>query len=259
MWNRGLTDAEAAYVSSSTATTPPELPIPGPPPPPPANPPQNTTAPSISQLFTAGGPTGTYFCNSGTWTNLPSPPGYTYRWIATENGKAVPIGGRSDVQPHERDLRLPDRLRGDGPGTDHAGHGDEQLGVLHLRRSQQAAARLTATSASRASTSSRSSSRTPAPRRSRIRAARSSRRAVAAGRNARTSRFAPVPRRFCIARPAADPQDAMQQTDYAGVTLDSDKRTTAVVYINTVNVPPERSEPAHQRRTERDVERTEPR
>ena len=30
----------------------------------------------------------------------------------------------------------------------------------------------------------------------------------------------------------------MQQTDYVGVKLDSDKRTTAAVYINTVNVPP---------------------
>ena len=99
MWDRALTAAEAAYVSSSTATTPPELPIPGPPPPPPANPPQNTTAPSISQLFTAGGPTGTYFCNAGTWTNLPSPPGYTYRWIATENGTPVTIADGQTFRP----------------------------------------------------------------------------------------------------------------------------------------------------------------
>ena len=49
--------------------------------------------------------------------------------------------------------------------------------------------------------------------------------------------FVPLPRTFfCTA--GNDPQNAMQKADYSGVKLDSDKRTTVSVYINTVVAPP---------------------
>ena len=49
--------------------------------------------------------------------------------------------------------------------------------------------------------------------------------------------FVPIPRTFfCTA--GNDPQNAMQKADYSGVKLDSDKRTTVSVYINTVVAPP---------------------
>ena len=232
VWDRALTDAEAAYVSSSTATTPPELPIPGPPPPPPANPPHNTTAPSISQLFTAGGPTGTYFCNNGTWTNLPSPPGYTYRWIATENGKPVTVGDGQTFSPTSAVWGYPIvcEVTVQGPTTPisassnsvfftSAGlnklppaYGDIRVKGIDVFQIVQPNAGALAFGYPSGTFTTYCGGGTP-------------------------TAFVPIPRSF-FCSPGANPQDAMQHTDYAGVKLDSDKSTTAAVYINTVNVPP---------------------
>ena len=235
VWNRALTDAEAAYVSSSTATTPPELPIPGPPPPPPANPPQNTTAPSISQLFTAGGPTGTYFCNSGTWTNLPSPPGYTYRWIATENGKAVTIADGQTFRPTNAIYGYP---------------------IVCEVTVQGPTAPVTATSNSVFFTVAGLNKLPPVFGDVRVKGidvfqiVQPNSEAVAywpngsffhqpcsGGTPSSYFEVGSTFQTFCIVN-QNDPQQAMQQTDYDGVTLDSDKRTTAIVYVNTVNVAP---------------------
>ncbi len=235
IWKRALTSTEAAFVSSSTATTPPELPIQGPPPPPPANPPQNTSVPSISQLGTAGGPTGTHFCNSGTWKNLPSPPGFTYRWIATENGQAVPVGQGQTFTPTSAVWGFPIacEVTVQGPtapvtATSNAvfftsaglnklpaAYGDVRVKGIDVFQIVQPNSEAVAYWPNGSFFHQPCSGGTPSSY-------------FEVGSTFQT---------FCIVN-QNDPQHAMQQTNYDGVTLDSDKRTTAIVYVNTVNVSP---------------------
>ncbi len=233
VWDRGLTSTESAYVSSTTATTPPELPIPGPPPPPPVNPPQNVVPPGISQLFTAGGPTGTYICSSGSWKNLPSPPGFSYRWIANENGIGVPVGQGNTFTPTSAIYGYPItcEVTVQGPtaplsvssnpvfftsaglGQMPKAYGDIRVKGIDVFQVVQPNAGAQAFGYPSGAFTTYCGGGTP------------------------TAEVL-IPRSFFCDVPGANQQDAMQQTDYVGVKLDSDKRTTAAVYINTVEVPP---------------------
>lgn len=236
VWDRGLTAAEVAYVSQSGPTTPPELPIPGPPPPPPPTPvPQNLTAPTISALASAGGLTGSDFCNPGTWKNLPSPPGFAYRWVALENGKPVPVGAGQQFTPPSNVYGYP---------------------VTCEVTVQGPSAPITATSNSVFFTSAGLNTLPPAYGDVRVRGidvfqvVQPNANAPAYGWPSGSfdepcSGGTPTPfhrgdanNDFLCTVGTTNPQAAMQHTSYRGVTLDSDKRTTAIVYVNTFTVPP---------------------
>jgi hypothetical protein len=103
VYSRALSAGEIGQLAAATGPNPPELPPDAspPPPPPPGTPavPENTALPTISALGFAGGPTGSYICNPGTWSNLPAGAQFSYRWAALEGGSAVSLATTQQFKP----------------------------------------------------------------------------------------------------------------------------------------------------------------
>ena len=79
----------ASVISGAVAVFDREPPAPPPPPPPPSPPPsaqpENLAAPEIRSIGA-----GSYSCDPGTWRNLASPAGFTYRWFRHRPPRLVP-------------------------------------------------------------------------------------------------------------------------------------------------------------------------
>ena len=227
VYDRGLTPNEVAALSNKDATTPPELPNP---PPPPTENPKNINPPTISpSLF------GAYVCDTGTWQNLPSPPGYDYRWVAIENGKPVPVGHIQLFTPPASVYGYPItcEVTVQGPtaavtATSNsayftsgginkmpAAYGDVRVRGIDVFQVVQPNAGAQAYAYPSGAFSDPCGGGTPTP-------------------------FHPDPGfdGLCRLGQVSNPQEAEQQADYQGATLDSDKSTVAVVYVNMLNVPP---------------------
>ncbi len=146
--------------------------------------------------------------DKGMWKNVPS-SGFTYRWIANENGKAVPIGQGGPSRPTSAIYGYPItcEVTVQGPTAPISATSNSVFFTsAGLNKLPQP---LTATSASRGSTFGRSSSRTPAPRRIGYPSGTFT---TYCGGGTPTA-FVPIPRTF-FCSPGANPQDAMQHTDY---------------------------------------------
>ncbi len=102
VYGRALSAGEIGQLAAATGPNPPELPPDAPPssPPtgtPPEPPPENVALPTIS--LTTDQRTiellgRVYQCNPGTWSNLPAGSQFTYRWVAIEGGRGVQLAGR---------------------------------------------------------------------------------------------------------------------------------------------------------------------
>ncbi len=233
VYDRGLTPNEVAALSNKDATTPPELPQQ---PPPPTQNPKNTNPPTISALASAGGPTGGYICNPGTWQNLPTPPGYDYRWVAIENGKPVPVGHGQQFTPPpgvygypitcEVSVQGPTAtvtatsnsayFTSGGMNKMPAAYGDVRVRGIDVFQIVQPNAGAQAYGYPSGAFSNPCGSGTPTP----------------FHQGDANNDF------LCTLGAVSDPQQAEQHANYQGVTLDSDKSTVAVVYVNMLNVPP---------------------
>ena len=113
VYRRALEAAEVAGLHRADLTTPPGLPVrpdPAPPRPAPVNP-ENVAAPVIRSTGD-----GAYTCDPGTWRNLPSPPDYEYSWLVYRNF-VLKTGNGQSYTPDASDYGWPAHCQASVAGT----------------------------------------------------------------------------------------------------------------------------------------------